>query len=175
MKATPLAIPEVLLLEPNVFTDERGFFFESFNHTAFERAVGRPVNFVQDNHSSSRQHVLRGLHYQSDPKAQGKLVRCIRGEIFDVAIDIRPDSPTRGTWVSAILSGTNHDALYIPAGFAHGFCVLSEEADVMYACTAEYSPAHERGIIWNDPTFNIKWPIEHPILSDKDAKNSTFS
>lgn len=169
-----LAIPGPILIHADAYADARGYFMESYKASVFAQN-GIPETFVQENISHSGRGVLRGLHYQSDPKAQGKLVRCIRGEIFDVAVDIRPDSPTRGKWVSAVLSGDNHDALYIPAGFAHGFCVMSEEADVIYACTAEYSPAYERGIIWNDPTFNIKWPIENPILSDKDAKNPLFS
>lgn len=139
MKATPLAIPEVLLLEPNVFTDERGFFFESFNHTTFEHAVERPVNFVQDNHSSSRQHVLRGLHYQVH-QPQGKLVRVVVGEVFDVAVDLRRSSRTFGRWVGAHLSANNKHQLWVPEGFAHGFVVLSDHAEFLYKTTAHYAP-----------------------------------
>lgn len=173
MKATPLAIPEVLLLEPNVFTDERGFFFESFNHTAFERAVGRPVNLVQDNHSSSRQHVLRGLHYQVH-QPQGKLVRVVVGEVFDVAVDLRRSSRTFGRWVGAHLSASNKHQLWVPEGFAHGFVVLSEHAEFLYKTTAYYAPQFERCLAWNDPAVGIQWPIEQPFLSGKDQSGKTL-
>ncbi|MEE1904741.1 dTDP-4-dehydrorhamnose 3,5-epimerase [Pseudomonas inefficax] len=173
MKATPLAIPEVLLLEPNVFTDERGFFFESFNHTAFERAVGRPVNFVQDNHSSSRQHVLRGLHYQVH-QPQGKLVRVVVGEVFDVAVDLRRSSRTFGRWVGAHLSANNKHQLWVPEGFAHGFVVLSDHAEFLYKTTAYYAPQFERCLAWNDPAVGIQWPIEQPFLSGKDQLGKTL-
>ncbi|MDD2109868.1 dTDP-4-dehydrorhamnose 3,5-epimerase [Pseudomonas plecoglossicida] len=173
MKATPLAIPEVLLLEPNVFIDERGFFFESFNHTAFERAVGRPVNLVQDNHSSSRQHVLRGLHYQVH-QPQGKLVRVVVGEVFDVAVDLRRSSRTFGRWVGAHLSASNKHQLWVPEGFAHGFVVLSEHAEFLYKTTAYYAPQFERCLAWNDPAVGIQWPIEQPFLSGKDQSGKTL-
>lgn len=173
MKATPLAIPEVLLLEPNVFTDERGFFFESFNLIAFERAVGRPVNFVQDNHSSSRQHVLRGLHYQVH-QPQGKLVRVVVGEVFDVAVDLRRSSRTFGRWVGAHLSANNKHQLWVPEGFAHGFVVLSDHAEFLYKTTAYYAPQFERCLAWNDPAVGIQWPIEQPFLSGKDQLGKTL-
>ena len=169
MKATPLAIPDVILLEPRVFGDERGFFFESFNQRVFEDAIGHAVQFVQDNHSKSEQGVLRGLHYQLPPKAQGKLVRVVQGEVFDVAVDIRKDSPTFGQWVAEILSAENKKQLWIPAGFAHGFLTLSETAEFLYKTTDYYAPEFERSIIWNDPTINIHWPTDiTPQLSAKD-------
>lgn len=173
MKATPLAIPDVLLLEPNVFADERGFFFESFNYAAFERAVGHAVNFVQDNHSSSRQHVLRGLHYQVH-QPQGKLVRAVAGEVFDVAVDLRRSSLTFGRWVGARLSARNKQQLWVPKGFAHGFVVLSEHAEFLYKTTAYYAPQYERCLAWNDPAVGIQWPIEQPILSGKDQLGKTL-
>ncbi len=165
---TRLKIPEVLLIEPRVFGDERGFFLETYRRSDFERA-GLPEAFVQSNHSHSSHGVLRGLHYQKEPYAQGKLVMAIRGEIFDVAVDLRRGSPTYGQWVGEVLSATNHRLLYVPPGFAHGFCVLSPEADVLYQVTAEYSAAHDRGLRWNDPTVAIAWPIADPLLSAKDA------
>ena len=169
MKATPLAIPDVVVLEPRVFGDERGFFFESFNQQVFENAVGYPVNFVQDNHSKSEQGVLRGLHYQLPPKAQGKLVRVVQGEVFDVAVDIRKNSPTFGQWVAEILSAENKKQMWIPAGFAHGFLTLSETAEFLYKTTEYYAPEFERSIIWNDPAINIHWPADiTPQLSGKD-------
>jgi dTDP-4-dehydrorhamnose 3,5-epimerase len=163
---TPLRIPEVLLIEPTVREDNRGFFMETWKASEFAKH-GIP-SFVQENRSFSNKDVVRGLHFQAEPKEQGKLVRCIRGEIFDVAVDIREDSPTRYQWVSAILSETNHHELYIPEGFAHGFAVMSESAEVVYNCTAEYSPEHERGILWNDPVIAVAWPTTSPILSPKD-------
>ncbi len=170
MKATPLAIPDVFLIEPQVFGDERGFFFESFNHAKFEQAIGRKVKFVQDNHSKSSKGVLRGLHYQAE-NPQGKLVRVTQGEVFDVAVDIRPESPTYGKWVSEVLSAENKKQLWIPEGFAHGFLVLSETAEFLYKTTDYYAPEHERCIIWNDRTLAINWPlIGAPNLSAKDAK-----
>ncbi len=176
MKATPLSIPDVLLLEPKVFGDARGFFYESFNLASFEAATGLCCNFVQDNHSMSAKGVLRGLHYQLPPHAQGKLVRVVRGEVFDVAVDIRPGSPTLGRWVGAHLSADNKRQLWIPAGFAHGFLVLSEEAEFLYKTTAYYSPAHERCIAWNDPQIGVDWPIEEaPILSAKDLAGSPLA
>jgi dTDP-4-dehydrorhamnose 3,5-epimerase len=166
---TKLALPEVLLVEPKVFGDSRGFFLELYNQKEFMEK-GIDPQFVQDNFSHSVRGVLRGLHYQADPMAQGKLVRCIKGEIFDVAVDIRKNSPNFGKWVSAILSGENHHQLYIPPGFAHGFCVLSQEADVLYKATDFYAPHLDRGIIWNDPTIAIKWPIVDVLVSDKDQQ-----
>jgi dTDP-4-dehydrorhamnose 3,5-epimerase len=163
-------IPDVLIFEPKVFGDDRGFFFESFSQKVFEEAVGRKVEFVQDNHSKSSKGVLRGLHYQLEPHAQGKLVRCVAGEVFDVAVDIRKSSPTFGKWVGVNLSAENKRQLWIPEGFAHGFVTISEEAEFVYKTTNYYSPQHERGIIWNDSSVNINWPIETSqlILSEKD-------
>jgi dTDP-4-dehydrorhamnose 3,5-epimerase len=170
MKVSSLAIPEVLLIEPTVYGDERGFFFESFNQARFNEAVGVEVLFVQDNHSKSAKGVLRGLHYQIS-QAQGKLVRVVEGEVFDVSVDLRRSSPTFGQWVGEILSSDNKRQLYIPPGFAHGFVVLSESAQFLYKTTDFYSPQHERSIIWNDPTVNVDWPIETaPTLSSKDAQ-----
>lgn len=163
-----LAIPEVILGEPRVFGDERGFFLETYKHSEFV-AAGIAEHFVQSNHSHSCYGVLRGLHYQLPPLAQGKLVMALRGEIFDVAVDIRRGSPTYGRWVGEALSEENHRLLYIPPGFAHGFCVLSAEADVIYQVTAEYSAAHDRGIRWNDPTIGVDWPLAEPLVSPKDA------
>lgn len=171
----PLAIPDVLLITPKVFGDERGFFMESFNQRAFQAATGLDVSFVQDNHSRSRQGVLRGLHYQVK-QPQGKLVRVVAGEILDVAVDLRLDSPTRGEWVSARLSAQNHQQLWVPAGFAHGFVVLSEAAEVLYKTTDYYAPEHERAIRWDDPTLAIDWQRDswawqgEPALSDKDRQ-----
>ncbi|MDH0748957.1 dTDP-4-dehydrorhamnose 3,5-epimerase [Pseudomonas sp. GD03842] len=169
MKATPLAIPDVVLFEPKVFGDERGFFYESFNQKVFEEAVGRAVTFVQDNHSRSVRGVLRGLHYQIK-QAQGKLVRVTQGEVFDVAVDLRRSSSTFGQWVGALLSSTNRSQLWIPEGFAHGFVVLSESAEFLYKTTDYWAPEHERSLAWNDPTVAIEWPeIGQPTLSAKDA------
>ena len=164
-----LNIPQVILIEPQSFTDARGVFLELYKESNF---TNNHINtkFVQDNFSYSTKGVLRGLHYQKNPKAQTKLVIVLRGEIFDVAVDIRKNSPTYGKWVSEILSEKNHRSLYIPEGFAHGFCVLSESADVLYKVNREYSPEDERGIIWNDPEINISWPIDNPILHEKDSK-----
>src|SRR3990167_3977179 len=174
MKATPLAIPEVILFEPKVFGDDRGFFYESFNQARFEEAVGYQVDFVQDNHSKSRQGVLRGLHYQIQ-QAQGKLVRVAQGEVFDVAVDIRRSSPTFGQWVGAILSAENKHQLWVPKGFAHGFVVLSETAEFLYKTSDYYAPAHERCILWNDPDLGIDWRISHaPTLSAKDQAGASF-
>ena len=170
MKATPQSIPEVILFEPKVFGDERGFFFESFNHARFEEAVGRPVRFVQDNHSKSIKGVLRGLHYQVQ-QAQGKLVRVVQGEVFDVAVDIRRSSPTFGKWVGAHLTAENKHQLWVPEGFAHGFVVLSETAEFLYKTTDYYAPEHERCLAWNDPAVGIEWPLDglgEPLLSGKD-------
>lgn len=175
MKATPLAIPDVYLIEPQVFGDERGFFFESFNQAKFEQAIGRKVQFVQDNHSKSSKGVLRGLHYQ-DPKPQGKLVRVTLGEVFDVAVDIRKDSPTYGQWVAEILSAENKKQLWIPEGLAHGFLVLSETAEFLYKTTDFYAPEYEQTILWNDPELGIEWPLyEAPKLSLKDQQGQRLS
>ncbi len=163
-----LGIPDLILIEPQVFTDERGFFMESYKHSDFKK-MGIEELFLQDNHSYSKRGVIRGLHYQNPPKSQGKLVRVIAGEIFDVAVDIRKGSPTYGKWEAVILSSDNKKMLYIPAGFAHGFCTLSEFAEVIYKCTTEYAPEYEAGIAWNDPDINIDWPIKDPILSKKDS------
>lgn len=169
MKATRLAIPDVVLIEPKVFGDERGFFFESYTQSLFEEAVGREVTFVQDNHSKSQRNVLRGLHYQLPPKAQGKLVRVIQGEVFDVAVDIRKSSPTFGQWVGEILSAENKKQLWVPEGFAHGFITLSETAEFLYKTTNYYAPEYERCIAWNDPEIDIDWQIaDLPVLSSKD-------
>lgn len=174
MKATTLAIPDVFLIEPQVFGDERGFFFESFNQAKFEQAIGKKVTFVQDNHSKSSKGVLRGLHYQ-DPKPQGKLVRVTQGEVFDVAVDIRKNSPTFGKWVAEILSAENKKQLWIPEGLAHGFLVLSETAEFLYKTTDYYAPEFEKCIIWNDPTLNISWPLSGPPkLSSKDQQGVLF-
>jgi dTDP-4-dehydrorhamnose 3,5-epimerase len=168
-KFTRLSLPNVVLIDARTFEDERGFFMESFKESAFS-SFGLDSKFVQDNLSHSRKGVLRGLHYQKSPKAQAKLVGVIRGEIFDVAVDIWRGSPTYARWVGERLSSTNHRMLYVPVGFAHGFCVLSDEADVLYKVTEEYAREEERGIIWNDPDIGIKWPVEEPILSKKDGE-----
>lgn len=169
MKVTPTRIPEVLLIEPKVFGDDRGFFFESWNEREF-RSAGIDQRFVQDNHSKSARHVLRGLHYQIR-QPQGKLVRVVAGEIFDVAVDIRRSSPRFGQHVTVRLSAEKHNMLWVPIGFAHGFCVVSDSAEVVYKTTDLYAPEHERTIQWNDPTIGIGWPISvPPILSAKDSK-----
>ena len=173
MKATRLAIPEVVLIEPKVFGDARGFFFESFNQKAFNEATGTQHEFVQDNHSRSAKGVLRGLHYQVQ-QPQGKLVRVVRGAVFDVAVDIRKGSPTFGQWVGEELSEDNHRQLWVPPGFAHGFVVLSDAAEFLYKTTDYYAPQFERCIMWNDPTLDIDWPTQLPILSDKDSKGQAF-
>ena len=170
MKATPTAIPDVIVIEPKVFGDARGFFYESFNQQAFDEAIGKHVNFVQDNHSRSSKGVLRGLHYQIQ-QPQGKLVRVARGAVFDVAVDIRKSSPTFEQWVGVELSEENHKQMWIPPGFAHGFLVLSERADFLYKTTSFYAPASEQCIAWNDPVLAIAWPnFEiNPRISAKDA------
>lgn len=175
MKATPTAIPEVLVIEPKVFGDARGFFYESFNGRAFDEAVGRHVEFVQDNHSRSAKGVLRGLHYQL-AQTQGKLVRVARGAVFDVAVDIRRTSPTFGQWVGVELTEDNHKQLWVPEGFAHGFLVLSESADFLYKTTDYYAPAHERAIRWDDKAVGIRWPDIGiaPILSAKDLAGQSM-
>jgi dTDP-4-dehydrorhamnose 3,5-epimerase len=176
MKATPLAIPAVLLLEPQVFGDARGFFFESFNQARFEAATGRSVQFVQDNHSCSARHVLRGLHYQIR-QPQGKLVRVTRGEIFDVAVDLRRTSPTFGRWIGEVLSADNKRQLWVPEGFAHGFVVRSETAEVLYKTTDYWAPEHERTIAWDEGAIAIDWGLagQSPTLSAKDREGGALS
>lgn len=171
MKVTAAPIEGVLILEPKVFGDERGFFMESFNQRAFNDAVGTDVLFVQDNHSRSARGVLRGLHFQKGKHAQGKLVRVTSGRVFDVAVDIRVDSPTFGQWFAVELSATNHKQLWVPPGLAHGFLVTSESADFLYKTTAYYAPAHEGCVRWDDPDLAIQWPLDGitPSLSAKDA------
>lgn len=170
MRATKLSIPDVVMFEPKVFGDNRGFFFESFNKSVFEEATGLKRNFVQDNHSRSVRNVLRGLHYQNK-QPQGKLVRVIAGEVFDVSVDIRKSSPTFGKWVGETLSAENKRTLWIPEGFAHGFLVLSDIAEFIYKTTDYWTPEYERTIIWNDPTLSINWKNDvEPALSGKDAK-----
>lgn len=173
MKATNTSLPGVILIEPAVFSDNRGFFFENWNKSRYED-LGLPGEFAQDNISFSNQGVLRGLHFQH-PLTQGKLVSVLEGEIFDVAVDIRIGSPSFGKWVGFNLSSLNHHQLWIPAGFAHGFCVISSKALVSYKSSAYYSQKNESTIIWNDPFINIKWPISNPILSDKDLKGTSLS
>ncbi|MGK0703510.1 dTDP-4-dehydrorhamnose 3,5-epimerase [Yokenella regensburgei] len=175
MNVIKTAIPDVLIFEPKVFGDERGFFFESFNHKLFEGVVGHSVTFVQDNHSKSSKGVLRGLHYQLPPYTQGKLVRCTAGEVFDVAVDIRKNSPTFGQWVGVHLSGENKRQLWVPEGFAHGFYVISDNAEFVYKCTDYYHPQSECSILWDDKKIDISWPIElKPILSDKDKHGKSM-
>jgi dTDP-4-dehydrorhamnose 3,5-epimerase len=168
-KFNKLEIPGVMTIEPKSFSDDRGFFFENFKESEFIQN-GIEKKFVQDNFSHSTQGVLRGLHYQKNPHAQAKLLSVLKGKIFDVAVDIRVNSPTFGKWVSVIISEEDHKLIYIPEGFAHGFCVLSNEADVLYKVTNEYSPKDERGIKWNDPDINIAWPIDKPLLHEKDSR-----
>ena len=174
MNVTRLAIPDVLLLKPKAFGDDRGFFFESFNQKRFEEAIGRTVNFVQDNHSRSTKGVLRGLHYQIQ-QPQGKLVRVVAGEVFDVAVDLRKTSSTFGQWVGELLSADNKRQLWVPEGFAHGFVVLSETAEFLYKTTDYYAPQHERCIRWDDEMLAIQWPTSiQPTLSAKDAQGKAL-
>ena len=168
MNFLPTSLPGVLLIEPEVFGDDRGFFMETYRLDAF-RAAGITDAFVQDNHSRSARGVLRGLHYQ-EPNAQGKLVRCTRGTIFDVAVDIRRGSPTFGKWCAEELSEENKRMLWVPPGFAHGFCAMEDGSDLVYKCTTLYDPPSDRAILWNDPEIGIEWPIEVPVLSGKDTK-----
>ena len=175
MNVIKTEIPDVLIFEPKVFSDERGFFFESFNQKIFEEAVGRKVEFVQDNHSKSRKGVLRGLHYQLEPYAQGKLVRCVVGEVFDVAVDIRKSSLTFGKWVGVNLSAENKRQLWIPEGFAHGFLTLKDNTEILYKTTSYYSPEYERSIIWNDEDLVIKWPNDPCVISHKDSLAQSFA
>lgn len=175
MNVIPTTIPDVLILEPKVFGDERGFFFESFNHKAFVEKTGITTAFVQDNHSRSMKGVLRGLHYQVQ-QAQGKLLRVVAGEIFDVAVDIRKSSPTFGQWTGCILTAENKQQFWVPPGFAHGFLVISDVAEVLYKTTDYYAPQYERSILWNDPDLGIDWPLDGitPMLSAKDQAGQTF-
>ena len=165
----PLEIPDVILVKARAFPDARGFFMETYKHSEFE-THGIPDVFVQDNFSHSTKGILRGLHYQKDPKAQGKLVSVLRGEIFDVAVDIRAGSPTFGKWVGVNLSAEKHELLFVPTGFSHVFLALSDEVDVLYKVTEEYAPEVDRGITWNDPDIGITWPLKSPILSEKDLE-----
>jgi len=174
MNVIKTEIPDVLIFEPKVFGDDRGFFFESFSQKVFDEAVGYEVNFVQDNHSKSSKGVLRGLHYQLAPHAQGKLVRCVAGEVFDVAVDIRKESPTFGKWVGVNLSAENKRQLWIPEGFAHGFITLEDESEIVYKASNFYWKESERAIIWNDKILNIHWPMEPGIISDKDILALSF-
>ena len=175
MKVTALKIPDLKLIEPDVFEDERGFFYESFNQQKFNKAIGQDITFVQDNHSKSKKGVLRGLHYQEEPYAQAKLVRVISGEVFDVAVDIRKYSETYGQWVGQILSATNKYQLWIPVGFAHGFLTISDEAELLYKTTMVYSKEHENIIVWDDSTLRVKWPFVDSIkLAAKDRLGVSF-
>ena len=171
MKVTPMTLPEVLLIEPRVFADERGFFMETWNQLAFDEAVGEHVRFVQDNHSRSARGVLRGLHYQLPPRAQGKLVRVTSGRVFDVAVDMRKSSPRFGQWAGAELSGDNHRQTWIPPGFAHGFLVLSDSSDFLYKTTDYYAPHSEASVRWDDPRIAVDWPLDGlaPVLAEKDS------
>ncbi len=175
MTVTPTALPDVLIVEPRVFGDDRGFFFESFNARAFDEAVGRTVTFVQDNHSRSARGVLRGLHYQVQ-HTQGKLVRVVRGSVYDVAVDLRKSSPTFGQWVGVELSEANNRQLWVPEGFGHGFVVTSDSADFLYKTTDYWDPKSERCIVWNDATLDIDWPLagSAPVVSAKDATGAAF-
>jgi dTDP-4-dehydrorhamnose 3,5-epimerase len=174
MLIIPAEISDVLIIEPRVFEDDRGFFYESFNEKSFAEKLGVDLHFVQDNHSRSTQNVLRGLHYQIQ-QPQGKLVRVVVGSVFDVAVDLRKNSPTFGQWVGSVLSAENKRQLWVPAGFAHGFCVMSEIAEVLYKTTDYYAPQHERCVIWNDPDLAINWPLTtDPIVSAKDQAGQSF-
>ena len=175
MKAIPTAIPDVLIIEPTVFGDARGFFFESWNRRAFARLIGRDVEFVQDNHSASGAGVLRGLHYQVR-QAQGKLVRVIAGEVFDVVVDLRRSSPTFGRWVGERLSAQNRRMMWVPVGFAHGFLVVSESVEFVYKTTDYYAPEHERTLLWNDPAVGVAWPLAGaPLLKPNDAAGTPLA
>lgn len=174
MQIIDTKIADVKIIEPNIYGDDRGFFLETFSETRYQEQLGITESFVQDNHSRSQHHVLRGLHFQTN-NPQGKLVRTVTGEVFDVAVDIRPDSPTFKQWVGVTLSESNRRQLWIPVGLAHGFVVLSEKADFEYKCTEYYDPSSEQCIIWNDPDLNIQWPVNHPILSDKDKQGKRLN
>lgn len=175
MKFERTDIQDVIIIEPDVFGDERGFFMESFNQHKFEEIVGKKVDFVQDNHSLSGKGILRGLHFQYEPRSQGKLIRCISGEIYDVVVDIRKASPTFGKWIGVYLSESNKKQLWIPEGFAHGFITLSNKTEVLYKATDYYSPENEGSIIWNDDSLNIKWPFQPSVISKKDSTAFPFS
>jgi dTDP-4-dehydrorhamnose 3,5-epimerase len=176
VKAVPTSLAGVLVIEPAVFGDARGAFFESWNRRAFAQLVGRDVDFVQDNHSISTRGVLRGLHYQLDPRAQGKLVRVVAGEVFDVAVDLRRSSPTFGRWVGERLSAANRRMMWIPEGFAHGFLVLSEVAEFLYKTSDYYAPEQERTLLWNDAAVGVQWPLEGaPVLKPKDAAGTPLA
>jgi dTDP-4-dehydrorhamnose 3,5-epimerase len=176
MKAQALSIPDVVLFTPTMFGDDRGLFMESYNARAFADATGCEPDFVQDNHSNSQRGVLRGLHYQLPPNAQGKLVRVVSGAVFDVAVDLRRSSPTFGQWVGQVLSAVNRQQLWIPPGFAHGFLTLTDTVDFLYKTTAYYAPASERAIAWNDPAIGIEWPARgEPLLSEKDLRGMAFA
>ncbi len=172
VKKTPLK--DALIIIPKIYKDKRGFFMETYNEAVFRKILGIKAKFIQDNHSKSKYGVLRGLHFQKPPYEQAKLVRCIKGKILDVIVDIRKNSPTYGKYYSVVLSSKNKKMLYIPRGFAHGFLVLSKEAEVIYKVDNKYAPQYESGIIWNDPYLNIPWPIREPILSEKDKKWKTI-
>jgi dTDP-4-dehydrorhamnose 3,5-epimerase len=174
MKVTPTALPGVVLIEPRVLEDPRGFFLETFQKARYEEALGMPLDFVQDNHSRSKQGVLRGLHFQVN-HPQAKLLRVVRGEIFDVAVDVDPHSPHFAKWASAVLSEDNKHQFFVPAGYAHGFVVLSEVADLEYKCIGYYMPDDESGVRWNDPEVGIDWPVAEPLLSDKDLRLPTLA
>jgi dTDP-4-dehydrorhamnose 3,5-epimerase len=174
MQVETTGLPGVIILKPRVFEDARGFFLESYNQDTL-RAHGIETMFVQDNHSKSARGTLRGLHFQLPPAGQVKLVRVVRGVVWDVAVDIRVGSPTFGQWVGAELSAENFRQLYIPSGFAHGFCVLSKEAEVLYKASHVYSPSHERGILWDDATLKIAWPVSEPLLSERDRRLDTLA
>ncbi len=174
MEVKKTDLPGLLIVEPQVFGDKRGFFMETFHKAKFSK-FGINVDFVQENHSRSIKNTLRGLHFQTGKLAQGKLVRVVLGDVFDVAVDCRKTSPTFGKWVGLTLSAENHLQMYVPPGFAHGFCVLSDFAELVYLCTNFYSPDHEGGIIWNDPALAIPWPVENPIISNKDKHLPKFS
>lgn len=172
MKVTPAALQGLLVIEPDVFRDDRGFFLEPYNAQRY-KAAGIDVDFMQDNHSFSTKGVLRGLHFQTSP-GQAKLMRCGRGSIWDVAVDIRPDSSTFGKWWGVELDSQSHRQLFIPIGFAHGFCVLSDEAEVLYKCSSVYDPKTETGIAWDDPEIGVSWPVAHPVVSARDRGNRSF-
>jgi len=173
VRVVPTEIPGVLIIEPDVFADERGFFLESYNRERYGQLPGLDVEFVQDNHSHSRRNVLRGLHLQHR-HPQGKLIRVLTGHVWDVAVDVDPGSPTFRRWVGIDLTGANHRQLYIPPGYAHGFCVVSDHADLLYKCTDFYRPGDEQGVVWNDPELGIRWPVGEPILSARDAACPTL-
>ena len=175
MEITPLSIKDILIIKPQMHEDKRGYLYESFNQVVFNKLLNADIHFIQDVHSYSKQHTLRGLHYQLHPRAQAKLVRVVKGEIFDVAIDLRRNSPSFGSWVGQILSDENKFQMWIPEGFANGFLVLSQDAEVVYKVTESYSPEYERCILWSDQTLNIRWPLNtQPLMSDRDLSGTSF-